>query len=222
MTGPTLRVERGLLKDGYSSLAAVDEVGRGSLAGPVSVGIVVIDASVRNSLQGVRDSKELSPLVRNALVPKIRDWALDYAVGHASPQEIDDFGIIGALRLAGHRALTQLRTEPEVVLLDGSHDWFTPPEQASFLELGSDVLSSVPPVVTKVKADRTCASVAAASVLAKVERDAMMVTLSSAYPVYGWEDNKGYASPGHIAALTAHGASVEHRRSWKLPGIAGQ
>lgn len=221
MTGPTLRVERSLLKDGYSSLAAVDEVGRGSLAGPVSVGLVVIDASVRNSLQGVRDSKELSPLIRNALVPKIRDWALDHAVGHASPQEIDDFGIIGALRLAGHRALSQLRAAPEVVLLDGSHDWFTPPEQVSFLELGSDVLSSVPPVVTKVKADRTCASVAAASVLAKVERDAMMVKLSSAFPAYGWEDNKGYASPGHIAALAAHGATVEHRRSWKLPGLPG-
>jgi ribonuclease HII len=219
MTGPTLRVERGLLKDGYSSLAAVDEVGRGSLAGPVSVGIVVIDSSVRNSLQGVRDSKELSPAARNALVPKIRDWACDFAVGHASPAEIDDFGIIGALRLAGHRAFTQLLTEPEVVLLDGIHDWFTPPEQASFLELGSDVLSSVPPVVTKVKADRTCASVAAASVLAKVERDAMMVKLSTSFPAYGWEDNKGYASPGHIAALAAHGATVEHRKSWKLPGL---
>ena len=219
MTGPNLSVERGLLKDGYVSLAAVDEVGRGSLAGPVSVGIVVIDATVRNSLQGVRDSKELSPTVRNALVPKIREWACDFAVGHASPAEIDDFGIIGALRLAGHRALVQLHTEPAVVLLDGSHDWFTPPEQASFLELGSDVLSSVPPVITQVKADRTCVSVAAASVLAKVERDAMMVKLSSVHPAYGWEDNKGYASPGHIAALAAHGASIEHRRSWKLPGL---
>ena len=219
MTGPNLSVERGLLIGGYVSLAAVDEVGRGSLAGPVSVGIVVIDATVRNSLEGVRDSKELSPAVRNALVPKIREWACDFAVGHASPAEIDDFGIIGALRLAGHRALVQLHTEPAVVLLDGSHDWFTPPEQASFLELGSDVLSSVPPVITQVKADRTCVSVAAASVLAKVERDAMMVKLSSVHPAYGWEDNKGYASPGHIAALAAHGASIEHRRSWKLRGL---
>lgn len=220
MSGPTLSTERGLLKDGYATIGSVDEVGRGSLAGPVSVGIVVVDSSVRNTLQGVRDSKELSPLVRNALVPKIRDWALAYAVGHASPQEIDDFGIIGALRLAGHRALTQLGVQPEVILLDGSHDWFTPPEQASFLELGSDVLSEVPPVVTKVKADRSCVSVAAASVLAKVERDALMVKLSSKFPAFGWEDNKGYASPGHIAALAAHGATVEHRRSWKLPGIS--
>jgi len=220
VSGPTLSTERGLLKDGYATIGSVDEVGRGSLAGPVSVGIVVVDSSVRNTLQGVRDSKELSPLVRNALVPKIRDWALAYAVGHASPQEIDDFGIIGALRLAGHRALTQLGVQPEVILLDGSHDWFTPPEQASFLELGSDVLSEVPPVVTKVKADRSCVSVAAASVLAKVERDALMVKLSSKFPAFGWEDNKGYASPGHIAALAAHGATVEHRRSWKLPGIS--
>jgi len=220
VSAPTLSTERGLLKDGYATIGSVDEVGRGSLAGPVSVGIVVVDSSVRNTLQGVRDSKELSPLVRNALVPKIRDWALAYAVGHASPQEIDDFGIIGALRLAGHRALTQLKVQPEVILLDGSHDWFTPPEQASFLELGSDVLGEVPPVVTKVKADRTCVSVAAASVLAKVERDALMVKLSSKFPAFGWEDNKGYASPGHIAALTAHGATVEHRRSWKLPGVS--
>ncbi len=219
MSSPTLSTERGLLKDGYATIGSVDEVGRGSLAGPVSVGIVVVDSSVRNTLQGVRDSKELSPLVRNALVPKIREWALAYAVGHATPQEIDDFGIIGALRLAGHRALTQLDVQPEVILLDGSHDWFTPPEQASFLELGSDVLSDVPPVVTKVKADRTCVSVAAASVLAKVERDALMVKLSSKFPAFGWEDNKGYASPGHIAALAAHGATVEHRRSWNLPGV---
>ena len=74
-------------------------------------------------------------------------------------------------------------------------------------------------MITQVKADRTCVSVAAASVLAKVERDAMMVKLSSVHPAYGWEDNKGYASPGHIAALAAHGASIEHRRSWKLPGL---
>lgn len=220
MSGPTLSTERGLLKDGYRTIGSVDEVGRGSLAGPVSVGIVVIDSSVRNTLQGVRDSKELSPLVRNALVPKIREWALAYAVGHATPQEIDDFGIIGALRLAGHRALTQLEVQPAVILLDGSHDWFTPPEQASFLELGSDVLSEVPPVVTKIKADRSCVSVAAASVLAKVERDALMVKLASKFPAFGWEDNKGYASPGHIAALAAHGATVEHRRSWKLPGVS--
>jgi len=219
VSAPTLSIERGLLKEGYATIGSVDEVGRGSLAGPVSVGIVVVDSSVRNTLQGVRDSKELSPLVRNALVPKIREWALAYAVGHASPQEIDDFGIIGALRLAGHRALAQLGVQPEVILLDGSHDWFTPPEQASFLELGADVLSEVPPVVTKVKADRTCVSVAAASVLAKVERDALMVKLSSQFPAFGWEDNKGYASPGHIAALAANGATVEHRRSWKLPGI---
>ncbi len=219
MSAPTLSTERGLLKKGYATIGSVDEVGRGSLAGPVSVGIVVVDRSVRNTLQGVRDSKELSPMVRNALVPKIREWALAYAVGHASPQEIDDFGIIGALRLAGHRALTQLEVQPEVMLLDGSHDWFTPPEQASFLELGSDVLIEVPPVVTKVKADRTCVSVAAASVLAKVERDALMVKLSSKFPAYAWQDNKGYASPGHIAALAAHGATVEHRRSWKLPGV---
>lgn len=219
MINPTLRVERGLFKDGYATLAAIDEVGRGSLAGPVSVGVVLIDGSARQTLNGVRDSKDLTPNARNALVPRIRAWAVACSVGHASPLEIDEFGIIGALRLAGHRAVQQLPIAPSVVLLDGSHDWFTRPKQPSFLDLSSDLLDDVPPVITKVKADRTCMSVAAASVLAKVQRDALMVQLSGQHPVYGWADNKGYASPEHIAALAAHGPTAQHRRSWKLPGV---
>ena len=219
MKAPTVRVEHGLLKEGHATVAGIDEVGRGALAGPVSVGVVIFDATIRSALPGVRDSKDLTPNARKALVPKIHAWAVEWAVGHASPAEIDEFGIIGALRIAGHRALLSLSTQPSVVLLDGSHNWLTPPEQVSFIELAAGLLDTVPPVVTKVKADQLCASVSAASVLAKVERDEHMIGLSRQYEHFGWQDNKGYASPVHIEALGQHGPCVEHRRSWNLPGL---
>lgn len=220
MTAPTLRAERTLLSAGHTTVVGIDEVGRGALAGPVSVGAVVVDATVRADLHGVRDSKDLTPNARAALVPRIRAWCIDSAVGHASPAEIDEQGIIGALRLAGHRAVRQLASVPSVVLLDGSHDWFSRPGQPSLLDLSTDLLDDVPPVVTRVKADATCMSVAAASVLAKVDRDARMSALAAEHGPYGWADNKGYASPEHIAALAAMGPTAEHRRSWNLPGVA--
>ena len=219
MIAPTLRSEHGLIKAGHARIAGMDEVGRGALAGPVSVGVVVVDRNVRSPLAGVRDSKDLTPNARNALVPRIRSWAVDFAVGHASPDEIDEVGIVGALRIAGHRAVLQLREFPDIVVLDGSHDWFTPPEQVSFVELSAGLLDSVPAVLTKVKADQTCASVSAASVLAKVERDAQMTRLAHDFPDYQWQDNKGYASAAHMAALAELGACAQHRRSWKLPGV---
>ena len=211
----TLRVERQLLADGATLVCGVDEVGRGALGGPVSVGMVVVDASVRRSLPGVRDSKLLTPRARTELVPGIRRWAVAYAVGHASAAEIDEVGIIAALRRAGLRALAALPVEPDAVLLDGKHDWLTPPRQDSLFDdpAGSDV----PPVTMRIKADLTCASVAAASVLAKVERDALMVELGERHPRYGWAGNKGYASPDHLTALADHGPCAEHRRSWRLP-----
>src|SRR5450755_4616226 len=124
---PTLREERRLLREGHLLVAGMDEVGRGALAGPVSVGVVVIDARVRAAPAGVRDSKLLTPSAREALVPKLRRWAVAYAVGHAEPAEIDQYGIIAALRLAGRRALASLPQLPGCVLLDGSHDWLSPP-----------------------------------------------------------------------------------------------
>jgi ribonuclease HII len=216
----SLRVERLLLADGVTLLCGVDEVGRGALSGPVTVGMVVVDASVRRSLNGVRDSKLLTPAARDALVPRIHRWAVAYAVGHASAAEIDEVGIIAALRRAGLRALASLPVRPDAVLLDGKHDWLTPPPQDSLFEEPVDV--SVPPVTMRVKADLTCASVAAASVLAKVERDAIMAGLGALHPRYGWAGNKGYASPDHLAALRDHGPCEEHRRSWRLPEAAGQ
>jgi len=217
-TPPSLRVERTLLRSGYASLACSDEVGRGALCGPVTVGMVLITAETRTAPQGVRDSKLLSPEARRRLVPKIQRWAAAYGVGHASSAEIDEFGVIAALRLAGHRALVLLAGEPGAVLLDGNHDYLSPPEQLSMLEPVSP-LEKVPPVVTMIKADLRCAAVAAASVLAKTARDEIMIGLAGEHPEYGWADNKGYSAPEHIAALAEFGPTPYHRVSWSLPGI---
>lgn len=217
MSAPHLRVERALLRErcGGGLLAAIDEVGRGALAGPVSAGVVLIDLDTRSAPQGVRDSKLLSARAREELVPRIRRWAVDAAVGHASNDEIDELGIITALRRAARRALEALEGRGHVaahVLLDGSHDWLTPPAATLF---DADDWPA-PSVTTRVKADMTCAAVAAASVLAKVERDALMVAADAAHPGYGWTANKGYAAPEHRDALLMLGPSAFHRRSWNL------
>lgn len=218
---PSLRVERSCLRSGAVLVAGMDEVGRGALAGPVSVGIVVVGADTRSAPTGLRDSKLLTATQREALVPKIRRWALAYAVGHADNDDIDTYGIMAALRLAARRALAALPVVPDIVILDGSHDWLTPPERVGLLAYAGDPGPGGPPpsVRTLVKADRTCSSVSAASVLAKVERDAGIVALAPDYPVYGWAGNKGYAAPEHLAALAAHGPCALHRRSWALPAM---
>ncbi len=221
---PTLRVERSLQRQGFRLLAGMDEVGRGALAGPVSVGIVVIDEVCRSAPQGVRDSKLLSASARERMVPRIHRWAHGFAVGHASAWEIDRIGIIAALRLAGVRALAALPVVPDLVILDGNHDWLTAPDRIGLLGLLDDGpdREGTPPVTTMVKADQRCSSVAAASVLAKVERDGLMVAHASAHPAYRWEINKGYAAPEHLAALELHGPCDLHRRSWRLRGRASE
>lgn len=218
---PHLRHERLLLRDGARLLAGMDEVGRGSLAGPVSVGVVVVDVTTRSAPKGVADSKLLAPAARTRLLPALGRWGVARAVGHASAAEIDEIGIIAALRLAGTRALETVAASVgpvDVVLLDGSHDWLSRPAQADLFTLDDEPAVPAPRVHMRVKADRTCASVAAASVLAKCERDAMMVDLAAQHPAYRWDENKGYASAEHMAALRELGPSVLHRRSWRLPG----
>jgi len=222
---PSLKLERELQRAGYRLVAGMDEVGRGALAGPVSVGVVVVDEVCRSAPVGVKDSKLLSHQVRERLVPKIRRWATAHAVGHASPGEIDRFGIMVALRMAGTRALAALPVIPDVIILDGSYDWLTDPGRVGLLGLvdhGAAPVPGVPcsPVRTLVKADLSCSSVAAASVLAKVERDGMMVALAAEVPGYAWELNKGYSAPEHFEALAARGPSAHHRRSWRLPGVS--
>jgi len=192
----------------------MDEVGRGALCGPVSIGVVGLDAQTPPAPQGVRDSKLLTPQRRLELRPLVEKWALAHAVGHASSEEIDEIGIIAALRLAGMRALEQLPIQPDWILLDGHHDYLTPPVQAS---LFAEAAVPVPRVTTMVKGDLKCAGVAAASILAKTERDALMIELAAHHPEYGWAENKGYSAPEHLAALTSLGPTPFHRVAWSLP-----
>lgn len=209
---PNLKLERDLLVADRVAVAGCDEVGRGSLGGPVSVGMVVVDAVTRRPPTGLRDSKLLPPAAREALVPRINSWSSCWAIGHASAAEIDEIGILRALRLAGERAVSKLPVRPDLILLDGNYDWFTRPDRSS----ASPTTVEPEQVTLKVKADLTCASVAAASVIAKVARDRLMVELSRSYPCYGWHSNKGYAAPEHRAALLDVGPCEEHRRSWRL------
>ncbi|HEY2043519.1 MAG TPA: ribonuclease HII [Jatrophihabitans sp.] len=218
---PTLRLEREAWRSGAGLLVAIDEVGRGALAGPVSVGAVLLAADTRPAPYGVADSKLLTPPARQRLVPRIKRWAMDCAVGHASAAEIDTIGIIKALRLAAERAVTQLSIKPDWVLLDGNHDYLTTREEPGLFEIvdidpDSDRWRCRVPVRTLIKGDLKCSSIAAASVLAKTERDGMLVELARDYPRYGFEINKAYASPYHLAALEEHGPSEVHRRSWNL------
>lgn len=209
---PDLRHERALLRAGARVVVGMDEVGRGALAGPVSVGAVAVDLTTRTCPQGVADSKLLTPVARQRLLPALRRWGLARAVGHATPAEIDEVGILAALRLAGRRALAALEIPVDLVLLDGAHDWLSPP--ADLFEQDDTWTTAVR---TRVKADQRCASVAAASVLAKCERDALMTVSGEEHPAYGWAENKGYAAPEHVAALRRLGPTELHRRSWRLP-----
>jgi ribonuclease HII len=204
---PTLEFESELHAEGARYVIGCDEVGRGAIAGPVAVGLCVVDAAVGVHPTGLRDSKMLSEKRREELAPQAADWACFSAVGLSTALEVDELGIIVALGIAGRRALVRLHElgasiNESVLLLDGSHDWLTP------------VLQSPLRVRTRVKADRDCASVAAASVVAKVHRDRMMIGYDGEYPGYGWSGNKGYGSAEHFAAIDALGPSALHRMTW--------
>lgn len=204
---PTLVVERELFAAGAPVVIGCDEVGRGAIAGVVAVGACAILSSVDAPPERLRDSKLLSPARRAEVEPLVHAWATAVAVGEAGPDEIDAHGIIVALGLAARRALIALHeagidVARSAVLLDGSHDWLTP------------ALTSPPRIVTRVKADRDCASVAGASVVAKQHRDALMVADHERWPLYEWNGNKGYGSPGHLAAVALHGPSPRHRITW--------
>ena len=178
-------------------VCGVDEVGRGAWAGPVTVAAVV---PATEHLRGVRDSKELTREERERASTAVRDWAVVVGVGHASAEECDELGMTAALRAAGHRALAELARhgyEPDRFVLDGKFD---------YLGLGARV-------TTVVKADATVLSVAAASCVAKVVRDAMMRSEAEHYPPYDFESNVGYPAPVHKAALRGYGPSAIHRRS---------
>lgn len=208
---PTMNAVHALLA-AHGAVLAVDEVGRGAAAGPCTVGVLLCTDPLPPTPVGLADSKLLSPAARQSLVPTISTW-LPSAVGHATAVEVDEWGISLALTLAFRRALASLTTPTDtVVLLDGSYDWANTKNQ---LLLPAE-LQGVDPlqVSTLVKGDLTCAAIAAASILAKVSRDAMMLDVAARYKDYGFESNMGYLTPAHVAGLKAHGFTAEHRRSW--------
>jgi ribonuclease HII len=183
---------------GHRLIGGIDEVGRGPLAGPVVAACVVVDGPLK--LRGLNDSKQVLPEVRESLAVEIRAKAVAWAVGEASVEEINRINIYWASILAMERALAALTVPPEYLLTDAVRikSWSGPQE----------------PVI---KGDAKCATVAAASILAKVHRDALLVQLDAVYPGYGFADHKGYATPQHIAALARQGPCVEHRRGfWRV------
>lgn len=203
---PSLRVEKSLFAQGRVTVIGVDEVGRGAIAGPVAVGAAAVTVDVRRVPQGLADSKLLTEPRRTALVPVVTRWART-AVGMASADVVDQQGIVTALGLAGSRAVGALvadglSLEGAVVVLDGSFDWL------------SRAMPTAPDVLVRVKADRDCASVAAASVVAKVARDELMIAAHDEAPHYAWRSNKGYGSTAHYDAIRAVGPHALHRRSW--------
>jgi ribonuclease HII len=195
---PTLRVERKCWAAGDRIVVGIDEVGRGSWAGPVTVAAVVPGDE---HLAGVRDSKLLTHEEREISAARVRVWARGIGVGHASHEECDLLGMTEAQRRAASRALAQLEMqgfEPDRIVLDGKHDYLGMPRV----------------VRTIVKGDQKVLSVAAASVIAKTTRDAMMAEEAEHYPAYGFESNRGYPAPIHKCALAGYGPSAIHRRSW--------
>lgn len=213
-----LDVEKRLLATGGLVVAGMDEVGRGAIAGPVTVGVVAVAAPLPAVPVGLRDSKQLTPRARVHMAAKLATFGIDRAVASATAGEIDAVGIVGALRLAGLRALALLAARgvrPGALILDGSHNWL----QASTL---ADAFVAEEPfageVEMLVKADTKCASVAAASVLAKVWRDNYMIAAAATHYGYGWERNKGYAASEHQNGISQLGLCAEHRRSWRIRG----
>jgi ribonuclease HII len=204
---PSTELEESAFDDGVRLLAGVDEVGRGAWAGPVSVGVAVVDRAALAAMPpGVRDSKLLSPDRREALFPLLSAAVVAYAVGHASHAECDELGMTAAQRLAASRAFAALPVVPDRTIVDGKFD-YTQRQEARAV----------------IGADRSSVVVAAASVLAKVTRDRHMRDLAPRYPQFAFESNKGYPSPVHIDALATVGLTDIHRRSWSfadsyLPG----
>lgn len=210
VVAPTLTLERKLLKE-FDLVVSLDEVGRGALAGPVAVGAAVMDAagSRRRVPEGLRDSKLVSEKRRPDVAARAAAWVQGSGVGWASADEVDQVGIMRALGLAASRAIDAVvaqgaALERALVILDGNQDY------VSYVHPAPLQVRSV------IKGDRDCASVSAASVIAKVARDTYMAELHEQHPPYQWDRNKGYASLEHRAAIRDQGLSPFHRSSWAI------
>ena len=196
-----MRQESYLIRQGYALVAGIDEAGRGAWAGPVVAAAVILPrlASRQAALRGVRDSKLLSPAQRQALFEQIRRAALAVGVGMASHAEIDELGIVPAVRLAVARALASLESQPAHLLVD-------------YLDLPECPI----PQTALVKGDARSLSIAAASVLAKTARDARMVELDALHPGYGFTRHKGYGTLAHRQAIRRLGPSPIHRLTFQV------
>ena len=188
-------IEDSFYAQGVKVICGVDEAGRGPLAGPVCAAAVILPEHLE--IPGLTDSKKLTDKKRRELFPIIKEQAIAYGIGLASEQEIDEINILQATFLAMQRALDQLAVKPDLALIDGNRE----------KDFGV-------PVKTVVKGDSLSMNIAAASILAKVTRDDLMVQLAEEYPQYGFEIHKGYGTKAHYAALTEHGASPIHRMSF--------
>ena len=188
-------IEDACREEGYTVICGVDEAGRGPLAGPVCAAAVILPDHLE--LPGLNDSKKLSDKKRRELFPLIKEQAIAYGIGLASEKEIDEINILQATYLAMERAIAQLEGKADLALVDGN--------RAKDFGL---------PVKTVVKGDSLSASIAAASILAKVTRDDIMEAYAEEYPGYGFEIHKGYGTKAHYAALTEKGASPIHRMTF--------
>ena len=197
----TLKFEKLAWASGAKLVAGVDEVGRGSLFGPVVAAAVVLDSSYR--IRGLRDSKLLPADRREVLAERIREHSVGWAIAAVDSARIDQINIYHASRLAMHDAVSMLTTAPDHLLVDAMKLDFEIPQRAI------------------IHGDALSASIAAASILAKVERDRMICQWDPVYPIYGLASNKGYSTPKHLAALREHGPSPLHRQSftpvWNAP-----
>ena len=188
-------IENGLKEQGVGVICGVDEAGRGPLAGPVCAAAVILPEG--ELIPGLNDSKKLTDKKRRELFPIIKEKAIAYGIAFASEQEIDEINILQATFLAMKRAIVQLEGKAEFALIDGNRE----------TDFGV-------PCLTVVKGDSRSANIAAASVLAKVTRDDLMEEMAKQYPEYGFEIHKGYGTKAHYAALTEHGASPIHRKTF--------
>ena len=188
-------IEDSFYKEGVTVICGVDEAGRGPLAGPVCAAAVILPEHLE--IPGLTDSKKLTDKKRRELFPVIKEQAIAYGIGLASEAEIDEINILQATFLAMQRALDQLQVKPNLVLIDGNRE----------KDFGL-------PVKTVVKGDSLSMNIAAASILAKVTRDDLMVQMAEQYPEYGFEIHKGYGTKAHYAALTEYGASPIHRKTF--------
>lgn len=188
-------IEDSYFEKGCRMICGVDEAGRGPLAGPVCAAAVILPPHV--DIPGLNDSKKLSDKRRRELFPVIKEQAIAYGIGLASAEEIDKINILQATFLAMERALEQLKVRPEYALIDGNRE----------KDFGI-------PVETVVKGDSRSASIAAASILAKVTRDDLMLEMAQQYPEYDFEIHKGYGTKRHYEALREHGPSPIHRKTF--------